>query len=95
MAEIPGTEIEPGFDEMLAAAAGVDLSSFTVASKTAKFAEFPLEEYTARYAKACRLMEHEGLDAVLVTQDLNVRYFTGYLSILWASRFRPYVAILP
>ena len=95
MAEIPGTEVDPGFDEMLAATAGIDLSAFSVASKTAKFAEFPLEEYTSRYARACRLMEHEGLYAVLVTQDLNVRYFAGYLSILWASRFRPYVAILP
>ena len=95
MADVPGTEIEPGFDEMLEAAAGVDVSSFSVASKTAKFAEFPLEEYAARYARACRLMEEQDLDAVLVTQDINVRYFSGYLSILWASRFRPYLTLLP
>ena len=95
MPDVPGAEVDPGFDEMLAALAGIDLPSFSVASETAKFAEFPLDEYTARYARACRLMEHEEMDAVLVTQDLNVRYFTGYLSILWASRFRPYVAILP
>ena len=51
---------------MLAAMDGLDLASFRVASKPAKFAEFPLAEYTRRYAKACRLMEHEELDALLV-----------------------------
>lgn len=45
---------------------GLDLASFRVASKPAKFAEFLLAEYTRRYAKACRLMEHEELDALLV-----------------------------
>jgi Xaa-Pro aminopeptidase len=86
--------IEPAFDEMLAAMGSASLDAAT-ASRTAKYAEFPVDEYHARYAKARTLMEREGLDAILVTQDLNVRYFAGYLSILWCSRFRPYVALLP
>jgi Xaa-Pro dipeptidase len=86
--------VEPAFDEMLSAMEGAQPDGAT-RSRTAKYAEFPVEEYQARYAKARRLMEREGLDALLVTQDLDVRYFSGYLSILWCSRFRPYVALLP
>jgi Xaa-Pro dipeptidase len=85
---------EPAFDELLAAMAGARPDG-APAGRTAPYAEFPVDEYRARYANACRLMEREGLDALLVTQDLNVRYFAGYLSILWCSRFRPYVTLLP
>lgn len=85
---------EPRFDELLATMAGADLDVPT-AHRSAKYAEFPADEYLGRYAKARALMEREGLDALLVTQDLNVRYFAGYLSILWCSRFRPYLALLP
>ena len=85
---------EPPFDDMLAAIAAGPLDD-TTAWRTAPYAEFPVEDYRARYAKARRMMEEDGLDALLVTQDLNVRYFAGYLSILWCSRFRPYVALLP
>ena len=31
----------------------------------------------------------------MALEDLNVRYFSGYKSILWCSRFRPYLALLP
>jgi Xaa-Pro aminopeptidase len=86
---------EPNFNEMLAVMRGVDLGSFRVNSRTAKFAEFPVDEYRLRYAKACKLMEAEGLDALLVTQDIDVRFFAGYLSVLWCSRFRSYVCLLP
>lgn len=86
---------EPNFNAMLAKLRDLDLSAFDISSKTAMFAEFPIEEYKLRYAKACRLMEDASLDALLVTQDLNVRYFAGYLTILWCSRFRPCVVLLP
>jgi Xaa-Pro aminopeptidase len=88
-------EFEPNFDPLLEIMRAVDVSHFEVASKEAKYADFPLAEYVRRYARACRLMEKEGLDALLVTQDLNVRYFSGYKSILWSSRFRPYLTLLP
>src|SRR4051794_28541668 len=80
---------------MLESIRAVTAASITVASHAPPFAEFPVDEYHLRYAKACKLMEQHDLDALLVTQDLDVRYFSGYLSILWCSRFRPYVALLP
>ena len=86
---------EPNFDPMLELIRSIDGSEIDVASKHAKFADFPFDEYRRRYARACRLMGEEGLDGLLVTQDLNVRYFSGYKSILWSSRFRPYLCLLP
>ena len=91
----PSEPVEPNFNAMLETIRGVTASSIAVASHDAPLAEFPLDEYLLRYAKACRLMEEHDLDALLVTHDLDVRYFSGYLSILWCSRFRPYVALLP
>lgn len=61
----------------------------------APFAEFPIEEYQRRYGRLVRLMEDQEIDAMILTQEEDVRYFTGYLSILWCSKFRPYVAVLP
>jgi Xaa-Pro aminopeptidase len=62
---------------------------------TPPYADFPGEEFARRYARLRALMERDGIDAVLPTQEENVRYFTGYLSILWMSRFRPVVGMLP
>lgn len=87
--------VEPNFNEMLESIRGVTAASIDVRSHEPPLAEFPADEYRLRYAKACKLMEEHDLDALLVTQDIDVRYFTGYLSILWCSRFRPYVGILP
>ncbi len=61
----------------------------------APYAEFPQAEYADRYARAARLMEAAGLDAMLLTHELNVRYFSGYLTILWESRFRSLMLLLP
>jgi len=86
---------DPNFNALLAVTKGVKAGDVSVADKTARFAEFPVDEYKLRYAKAIALMEDQGLDALLVTQYENVRYFTGYLSLLWISKFRPYVGLLP
>lgn len=59
------------------------------------FAEFPLEEYALRVSRARALMEAADMDAVLLTQMENVRYLAGYLSLLWISKFRPLLALLP
>jgi Xaa-Pro aminopeptidase len=60
-----------------------------------EWAEFEPEEYELRYARLAALMKIEGIDAALFTQEENVRYFSGYLTVLWISRFRPFVALLP
>jgi Xaa-Pro aminopeptidase len=62
---------------------------------TPPFADFPGDEFQRRYARLQALMRRDGIDVVLPTQEENVRYFTGYLTILWMSRFRPVVGILP
>jgi Xaa-Pro aminopeptidase len=59
------------------------------------FAEFPLDEYELRVSRARALMEEAGIDALLLTQQENVRYLAGYLSLLWISKFRPLLALLP
>jgi len=41
------------------------------------FAEFPIDEYEARVSKARKLMAENGLDALLLTQEENIRYFAG------------------
>lgn len=92
---VPAGGGEPDFNAMLEVARAADPASLQITVNTPEFAEFPFEEYRWRYAKAIRLMEHLGIDALLVTQEENVRYFAGYLSILWCSLFRPYVALLP
>ena len=59
------------------------------------WAEFPAHEYGRRYARLRTLMEREGIDCAVFTQEENVRYFSGYLSVLWVSKFRPLMALLP
>lgn len=63
--------------------------------KEPMFAEFPLDEYTQRVSRAQALMEETGIDALLLTQQENVRYLAGYLSLLWISKFRPLMTLLP
>jgi Xaa-Pro aminopeptidase len=81
--------------------AGLDAIEKVGASSSGKdvqarpWAEFPAEEYARRYARLKTLMNGEGIDAALFTQEENVRYFTGYLSVLWVSRFRPLTAVIP
>lgn len=59
------------------------------------FAEFPLDEYEQRVTRARTLLEEADIDALLLTQQENVRYLAGYLSLLWISKFRPLMALLP
>ena len=59
------------------------------------FAEFPLDEYELRVSRARTLMEEAGIDTLLLTQQENVRYLAGYLSLLWISKFRPLLTVLP
>jgi Xaa-Pro aminopeptidase len=60
-----------------------------------KFLVFQKEEYEARAAKARKLMAERGLDACVFTKGSNVTYFSGYLSYLFSSDFRPFFFVLP
>ena len=45
--------------------------------ETCRYSEFPKKEYLARYARAVALMDQAGVEGLLVTQPLNIRYFAG------------------
>ena len=40
-------------------------------------------------------MNEEKLDAILLTTEPNVRYFSGFLTQFWQSPTRPWVLIVP
>lgn len=56
---------------------------------------FPVAEFEARLAKAQQLMGEENIDALLLTAEPEVRYFTGYLTRFWESPTRPWFLIVP
>ena len=56
---------------------------------------FPRPEYEARAERARALMTAHELDALLVTSEQHVRWFTGFDSQFWASPTRPWFVIVP
>ncbi|MDH5556197.1 MAG: Xaa-Pro peptidase family protein [Alphaproteobacteria bacterium] len=62
---------------------------------TAPARGFPRAEYEARAERARALMTAHELDALFVTSEQHVRYFTGFDSQFWASPTRPWFVIVP
>ena len=56
---------------------------------------FLQSEYEARTAKAQARMAQQGLAALLLTTEAEVRYFTGYMTRFWESPTRPWFVIVP
>ena len=56
---------------------------------------FVQSEFELRTQKAQALMAEQGLSALLLTSEPDVRYFTGYLTRFWESPCRPWYLILP
>ena len=56
---------------------------------------FPLAEFVARAERAQALMTGAELDALFVTSEQHVRWFTGFDSQFWASPTRPWFVIVP
>lgn len=56
---------------------------------------FPAAEYRARLGRAQAAMMEVGLDALLLTTEPEVRYFTGYLTRFWESPTRPWFLVIP
>jgi len=56
---------------------------------------FPRAEYEARVERGRKLMSEHRLDALFVTSEQHVRYFTGFDSQFWASPTRPWFVIVP
>ena len=56
---------------------------------------FEIEEFKARLTRAQSRMDAAGLDAILLTTEPDIRYFTGYLTRFWESPCRPWFLVLP
>ncbi|MCT4684060.1 MAG: aminopeptidase P family N-terminal domain-containing protein, partial [Roseicyclus sp.] len=56
---------------------------------------FPPEEFAARSARAQAMMGAEGLSALLLTREPELRYYSGFLTRFWESPTRPWFLVLP
>jgi Xaa-Pro aminopeptidase len=56
---------------------------------------FPEAEFAARTDKAQAAMAAAGLDALLLTTDVELRYFAGFLTQFWQSPTRPWYMVMP
>ena len=56
---------------------------------------FSIDQFEKRTLKAQQLMQNHELDALLLTTETNVRYFTGFLTRFWESPTRPWYLIIP
>ena len=56
---------------------------------------FTEAELAARCARAQRMMRELELDAILLTTEPQVRYFSGFLTQFWHSPTRPWFLLLP
>jgi Xaa-Pro aminopeptidase len=55
----------------------------------------PRAEYEGRLARAQAMMAQAGLDALLLTTEPDIRYFTGFLTRFWESPSRPWFLVVP
>lgn len=62
---------------------------------TAPSRGFPTTEFEARLSRAQRLMAEDDLDALLLTTEPEVRYFSGFLTQFWESPTRPWFMVVP
>lgn len=56
---------------------------------------FPAEEFKTRIAAVQKRMNARGFSALLLTQDTDIRYLTGFLTRFWESPTRPWFLVLP
>ena len=56
---------------------------------------FSVSEFESRSEKAQALMHAMELDAILLTTEPQVRYFSGFLTQFWQSPTRPWFLLLP
>ncbi len=56
---------------------------------------FAQAEFEARTARAQRLMAAREIDALLLTTEPELRYFSGFRSQFWESPTRPWFLVVP
>jgi Xaa-Pro aminopeptidase len=84
------------FDSALEAIDGIDGVGLDLGERPPVWPDFQLDEYRRRYARLGALMDRQGLDALVVSQEEPVRYLSGYNSVIWAvGRWLPTIFIAP
>jgi len=82
------------FDDALASIDGIDGVGIDLGERPPVWPDFPIEEYRRRYARLAALMDAQGLDVLVLTQEEAVRYLSGYNSVVWAvGRWLPTVLV--
>jgi Xaa-Pro aminopeptidase len=81
-------------DAALAVITGIDGTGFDLGERAQVWPDFPITEYRQRYARLAALMDQQGFDALVLTQEEPVRYLSGYNSVVWAvGRWLPTVLV--
>jgi Xaa-Pro aminopeptidase len=81
-------------DAALATITGIDGTGVDLGERPAVWPDFPIEEYRRRYARLAALMDDQGFDALVLTQEEPVRYLSGYNSVIWAvGRWLPTIFV--
>jgi Xaa-Pro aminopeptidase len=62
---------------------------------TAPARGFETSEFEARVAGAQAMMADADLDALLLTTEPEIRYYTGFLTRFWESPTRPWFVVIP
>jgi Xaa-Pro dipeptidase len=57
--------------------------------------DFPVSEYEQRLERAQHAMRAQDLDALLLTNEADVRYFSGFRTLFWQSPTRPWFLVVP
>jgi Xaa-Pro dipeptidase len=63
--------------------------------KDAKFPDFPREEYEGRWDRTRRILKAAGIDALLLSNQENLRYFAGFHEGAWCCKHFYFFMLLP
>jgi len=63
--------------------------------REAEYPDFPLSEYQQRYSRLSKAMEKHGLDAIIISNRTNHRYFSGFCAEVFALYHYYFFALLP
>ena len=81
-------------DAALATIAGIDGAGLDLGERPPVWPDFPIGGVPPRYARLAALMDSQGFDALVLTQEEPVRYLSGYNSVIWAvGRWLPTVLV--
>ena len=56
---------------------------------------FEIAELASRCTKAQLAMAADDIDALLLTSEADIRYFTGFMTQFWQSPTRPWFVLIP